>query len=97
MSKTWQRQTGSAKRHGCHRNQAGYSPCSADETLLGFSDKDSEYLIEKHTENSLNALTTNLPVGDCTEVKVESSTPENSKGHHKNEWQNGPWLLKPEL
>ena len=77
MSKTWQRQTESAKRHGCHRNQAGYSPCSADETVLGFSEIASEDLIEKQTEwNSFNALTTNLPVGDCTEVKVKCSSPE---------------------
>ena len=76
MSKTWQRQTGSAKRHGCRRNQAGYSPCSTDETLLAFSEIDSEDSIEKQTGNHFNALTTNLPVGDCTEVKVESSIPE---------------------
>ena len=54
MSKTWQKQTGSAKCHGCHRNQAGYSSCSADETLLGFSKMDSEDSIESQNENGLN-------------------------------------------
>ena len=56
MSKTWQRQTGSANCHGCRRNQAGYSPCLADETLLGFSEIDSEDLIEKQTKNRFNAF-----------------------------------------
>ena len=76
MCKTWQRQTESARCHGCHRNQAGYSPCSADETPLGFSEMDSEDSIESQTENSLNALTTNLPAGDCTGVEVKRSSPE---------------------
>ena len=76
MCKTWQKQTGSARCHGCHRNQAGYSPCSADETLLGFSKIDSEDSIESQKENCFNVLTTNLPVGDCTEVKVKCSSPE---------------------
>ena len=42
-------------------------------------------------------MTPNLPASDCTEVEVESSSPEYSKGHHKNEWENSPRLLKPEL
>ena len=42
-------------------------------------------------------MTTNLPASDCTEVEVESSRPEYSKGHHKNERENSPRLLKPEL
>ena len=54
MCKTWQRQTGSARCHDCHRNQAGYSPCSADETPLAFSEIESEDSIENQKENSFD-------------------------------------------
>ena len=54
MCKTWQRQTGSARCHDCHRNPAGYSPCSADETPLVFSEIESEDSIENQKENGFD-------------------------------------------
>ena len=107
MRRTWQRQTGSARHRGCHRNQAGHRACLADVTLLGFSEKGGreggrEGGRDGRTKGILSRIEsarpmTNLPVGDSTEVEVECSTPEYSNGPQENNGENCPRLPMPPL